>query len=680
MRYVFGFLILLVFLSMTGFASAIDSNWSMKSNGVVINENFGSTSAIYGEAVKIGNVPVWISGFNKTGDDQSTRGILEDSSGGTILTCTFSGNYCQFSTPYKLKSTFYYWIVADGDGSSVNRYRNNTGAGTLYPIQSDYFIWNGTIANNVRGIGDFYTVQALNVSNINPNLIDYEFIYNSSTYEIALESYTLNITVNSTFSPDSATFIYAGTSYSTTKTTDANQTYFTSSSVKIPLGIATRNATFQIAYGTDYYNVTTQQSVSAINLSICNPTINVPYLNITFKDETTLTYINATIPSATFTYWLGSASTNKTLSLINNTENPSYAFCFSPSGRTINILPYIQYASTGYPQRTYNPSILSFNNLTTNKVLYLLSSSSGLYVTFQVLGASGTPLQGVEVTANRTISGSPVTVGFGETDSAGAITFWLNPDFEHTFSFVKTGYDSYTTSLTPTQSQYTINLGTSTITSNDTQYSRDIRELIKPTGDFLYKNLNYSFNYTISTSYWTLDGWGFTLKYGNGTIIGTQSSSVDVGGTLNINANTSTQNKIVMQYFYVVNGTYVNGTRYWLTQSPNDFSITHFFTDLATYIDADMFGILGDDNGQFSKALIAVLILVGVTGIFGYRYGIQSEATILGIIFGIVLFLNTLNLIPNPSFLTESSVSLGDLISFIVLLITIGMVIKEESQ
>jgi hypothetical protein len=126
----------------------------------------------------------------------------------------------------------------------------------------------------------------------------------------------------------------------------------------------------------------------------------------------------------------------------------------------------------------------------------------------------------------------------------------------------------------------------------------------------------------------------------------------------------------------------MNGTKTWIVEIPNDYSIKHFFTRVSTYTDANLLGIRGaDGTDNFGKALLSVLILVLVAGTLTYRYGIISEAAIMGVIFGIVLFLDTMNFIPNPSssFL-NGSVQLGELLIYLTGALTIGMIFKEESR
>jgi len=368
------------------------------------------------------------------------------------------------------------------------------------------------------------------------------------------------------------------------------------------------------------------------------------------------------------------------LTFINNTANPSYPFCSIPSSESLNVDMVVQYKNTtSYPQRTYDPAVQVLTNTTTNKTLYLLNTVDGIYVTFQVLTGGNTPISGTLVNATRVIGSEDVIVGDGTTGAGGSVTFWLNPDFLHTMSFLKTGYDLYTTSLTPTQSIYTIVMGVGA-TTTAVDYNRGISITTLPTGSFINSDTTYSFNYTISTSYHLLDNFGMNLTYKNGTIINSQSSTTDVGGTLNHNFNTENSTKIIMNYYYTINSTQINGTTTWLVSASNSFSLWHFFTDLILYIDADIFGIQSDDNGYFAKALLSVVIIIMVSGGLSLRYGIQSEQAISGIIFSILLLLNILNFIPTPDSFLLRDVNIGNLLVAIMAMVTIAFVFKEEQR
>ncbi len=429
---------------------------------------------------------------------------------------------------------------------------------------------------------------------------------------------------------------------------------------------------FQLTYdGVKFNSSTYYQKVNPILFGLCNSTLTTKYLNISFKDEETNNFINASISSSTFYYYINDVTTNKTLTFSNNTNNFEYDFC-SLNNETINIIYSIQYLQgTDYPQRVAQGTSL-LTNITTNKTLYLLSSSDGIYVTFQVQNANTEQvINGVDVLGTRVISGEEITVAQGTTDSAGSVTFWLNPDFLHTFNFTKTGYSTYTTSIYPTQTSYTISLTSgSAEVSND--YTKGISYSIKPSGDYLTNNTLYNFNITINSTYWSLDEFGFYLYYGNGSLIdSTSSSSV---GTIGINANTLNTSYIKMNFYYTINSTYFNGTRTWYVDTGNNsFSILHFFNDLKLYMNAGFFGI---DN--FGRVLISIFIIVIVIGGIAIRYGIQNEAMLMGILFGIVYFFDVgVGLIPSVTF---GGNSISHFATIAVGLLLAGFLIKEEMR
>lgn len=502
--------------------------------------------------------------------------------------------------------------------------------------------------------------------------------YNSTSYETSQEVFTINISTLEDAVPASPLFWYNGSSY-VANITNGDNYYILSKEVTIPLvNSSPVNMSFNFTFTISSNAQSTQdyeQNVTAINLTICQSAPqNIPYANFTFKDESTLTSINATIPTSTLEYWLGDGSITKTLTYSNLTANDYYAFCFSPSNKDAEIDINMQYASSGYPQRIYNPIATNFSNSSTDTTLYLLSSADGLFVTFQVVTQAQTGLDGVAVSATRVLDGSVTEVGTGTTDSAGLVTFWLNPDFEHTFTFIKSGYDTFTTTLFPTQSSYTIVLGGGT--TNVTDYYRGVLVYIQPTEDFFDNHTIQNFSMIITSSYWDLDGFGFSIYYGNGTLIGTQSSS-DNGGSLYISGINVTGDSVYARYYFIVNGTtiYSYSARSWIIQSTEgrEFSILHFFDDLTTYITGGS-GLFGMDN--FGRILLSFIFIVMVVGGISYNYGLRSEGAIMGILFGVVFFLDVgLGFIPRIQF--GDVVAIPYLPTFITFLILMAVLFKE---
>ena len=459
--------------------------------------------------------------------------------------------------------------------------------------------------------------------------------FNNYTYQTAAETFSINVTATN----PTGTLYYNGTSHAGTRT--GTGPYVFNSTFDIPATEdITNNNTFYwdiVSGATTATTSTSNQNVSAITFAQCNATYTQAYLNFTALDEADSSVIaNVTIPLLSSSYWLGSGSQLKNFTFINNTGNQNYSFCFSPVDKNVSIDLSLQYEDeqSAYPQRTYEQTG-TLSNASTDLTLYLLKSADGQYVTFQVINLAESPIEGVNMKATRVISGSTITVGEGDTDAAGAITFWLNPNFAHTISANGTGYDYYTTSLTPTQTSYTINLGSSSISVDD--YTVGITTSINPTNSSLLNDTSYDFDFILSSSFWNVDEFGFVLK--NESDIAVASNSVSTNGgtaTVNYNIGNST-NYLTMDYYWVIAGNYTNGSKNWyvLNSAGTDWSIKIFFEDFQSYIDV---GLFGSDN--FGKSILIFLIIFTFTGIMSYKYGLISPVGVSTIAFGIVLFLD----------------------------------------
>lgn len=508
----------------------------------------------------------------------------------------------------------------------------------------------------------------------NSSFINWSYTYfennrtlNNESFQTEGESFNINVE-----GATSASLFYNGTEYTTTKSgNNFNRT------IQIPIANLGNNSIYWKFDGTtDSFN--SSQNVSETVFTLCsNQSYNTTFLNISFKDESDSSIINASIPTSTFEYWLGDGTITKTYTLINNTNNFNYEFCATPN-RTLNVDPVIQYKQgSAYPQRIWDPDTQQYTNTTTNQILYLLGVADGLYVTFQVFSGQVSSLIGVDVTGTRIIDLLTTTVAQGTTDAAGIVTFWLNPDFLHTFTFIKTGYVTVIQSIVPTQTLYTVTMAGGT-EDEFVNNAEGIQINTLPSGSFLDTNTFYDFTYTINSSILTLDEYGFELFYKNGTSIYSDTDTTSTGGTLDRSLNTTNESKIVMTYYYITNSTRINGTTYWLIYQVNAFSVYNFFNRVETYMSANIFGILGDDEGYFAKAMISILILILVTGTISLRYGLGSEAAVTGLLFGMIFMLNIFNLIPTPDFLTF--INLGDFLVFLIAIIAITTIIKEETR
>lgn len=561
------------------------------------------------------------------------------------------------TTSYNLTNATFNIYYANGSlfNSTTNTTFNSTNGTRMFVqnFQINNYLWNVKVCG-INATGTSCDSDLGNYSfNVGSNLTGE--LHNSTTYETEDEDFILNLTIPPSSTITNPYLNYNGTLYSATINDLGSNQYSITKTLDIPEGIGSNS--FFYKWDLDGINETSinyTQSVSQSLFARCNSTLTIRYINFTFQDEGNLSVIDASIPTSTFTYWLGSGLQNKTLNFIG-AENNSFAFCFSPQNRSLNIDYSLSYTKSGYQQRT-TESITSLSNLTTNKTLYLLADADGLFVTFQVVNTAEQPIEGVYVTANRTINGTTTLVGSGTTGAAGSVTFWLNPDFQHTLIFSKSGYDTYTTSLIPTQSSYTIQLVTGEIVATE-DYTKGVTYSILPAENTVINATVIPFNFTISTSFWTLEEYGFVIRNSSGASLGSVSDNTGTGGIVNLNINTSNYTSIVMDYYWVIEGNYTNSSRTWLiyNEEGTSWSIKQWFSDFSTYINSGMFGLDG-----FGKGIIIFLIILTFTGMMSWKYGLTSPAALAGIIWFLVYFFEVvLNVIPRYGALPFATILIG---------------------
>ncbi|MCK9429548.1 MAG: hypothetical protein M0R17_06050 [Candidatus Omnitrophica bacterium] len=625
------------------------------------------------------DIGINVKSYNISSNTSSDKCYLYDMSNNTLYTGFLSATNCYFLKYPRLEY-----------GTQAFLFVNKTSGYTRAQVTPFAYPITGTNIDFIRGHynGINYTDYAFILDTvfsyfgdtIDSNINSTSQIFNLSSFESYEETFKINISSDGVYSVN-ATLFYNNTNYGY-GTKIGNETFMEfTKKITIPLTeITAKNFTNLFYWNVSYGNSSAilnygNQVVKRFLFSLCNTTTNNRFLNLSFKDESTNIFINASLPSANFVYWLNNKNYNKTYILINNSYNYKYDFC-SLVNTTINTKVNIQYESLDYPQRIYQDT-LSLSNVTTNKTLYLLSSTDGIYVTFQLInGNTEQVLNGVSVIGTRSIGGESTTIAIGTTDSAGSVTFWLNPDFEHTFNFSKSGYDTYTTTIYPTQTSYTISM-TSGTTTTSIDYTKGISYQLSPSGGAKIASLmnmtTYNFTYSLASTYWDVSQFGFSLYYGNNSLVGSVYANTN-GGDIGLMANTLNSSNMIMKYYYVINSTYYNGTRTWFVErGAYEFSILHFFEDLTLYMDNGMFGI--DD---LARVFFCLLIITMVTGGVIMRYGINNEAAIMGILFGLVYFLDIgVGLLPQVRF---GNVAIEHFITIATALLLIGFLLKEESR
>ena len=473
----------------------------------------------------------------------------------------------------------------------------------------------------------------------------------------------LHINVTSGIPISSANLIYNGTPYSATVTNITGMSYKISRDLITPpvghnfVNDSNRNLYWNINFDSGVINTSTYyQNVSFIYLGLCNATWNIPYLNFTFKDESSSAIINGTIDASTWFYYLSSASVNKTFTYSTTANYTNYTWCFTPSSISVKtVVDQLQYSLPGYPQRRYELTETTLSSATLDKTLYLLAAGSGIYSTYSVQTSAGVAIENVKVTVERQIGANWVLVESGYTDTAGAVTFWLNPDYDHRITATKTGYTSFQGTIRPSSSSYTITLGTGV---GDAEYTSDlegIKWVHAPASGRLVANQSYNFQFNITSSKGNIIGCKMELTNMsdyvlNSTIIGCGSG----GGNLSFWRNMTDGTRFYGKYYVDIGDGYItlDADAYWILLDVDAIigTLKDFWEniiDIPEWSNDEM-------KREFSRIMWVFLIGIVLLGVLcsttGWDFSTQGGALLL--LFPIVLFISiggffTMNIGPN---------------------------------
>lgn len=517
------------------------------------------------------------------------------------------------------------------------------------------YLYPGSTKQGCRIPINFYSGTNFNLEYLNISITDFGYeensqTYNITTYETSTETFRLNISIDpNLYTTQSATLVYNGTAYTSTSSLQNGKVIFTST-IDIPLSISSyQNNTFywnislSNSSGTTYYQTSIKnQTVYPIYFSLCNSTNRAVYVNFTFKDESNSNSLSAFTDLSTWTYYLGGGTRNKTLLYSNQVySNSSYAFCLLSNNQTMKtVLQYYQYSATGFPQRQFYYSG-PLTNSTTNQILYLLNASAGVYTTFIANTQSGGTIPGVTVQVYRQISGLNTLISQGITDAAGASTYWLNPNYDHTVIFSKNGYNTQSLTLRPTQSTYTVVMNGGTSNASFSQYLSGVEWTHYPSQGVLQPNTTYTFGLNITADYGDITRCKLELLNNTAFVLTTVSGCSAYGGNISVNYNTG-NNQVVFMKFYIDQGSgYVvlDPFRYWVdaTNVSSYYTIKSFFESLNTF--SEDFG--GTDvRNNYTKLIAFFIVLTIIIGFISYNFG--TELTNPGwniiIMYGVILF------------------------------------------
>jgi len=606
-----------------------------------------------------------ILSLNKTSDSNAVECRILDFFNNSLGNSTFVNNRCNFSVPIEMYNDTIFFAVTSGANNGSYTHDQTSGA-VSYPITTANLIWlKGAVRQGI-GIGTEYT-NVFEIYNITTQRMDYTKMYALSNLITPSNNFitpNASIEFNATGETNagesgvlinSTLFVwFENNTLFGTNTTTMTGTY-DSSLISLSNFQINKNYIWNVKVCAA--NSTVTECSFSVNRTFTNnfstfgacgvTPLKTPFLNITFKNETTLEQqTNATV-NIKFTLWTELQNRNITYSYVNGTEWREYKFCYEVND-TLNAIVDIDYDNSESQQRTSSETLI-LNNGMINKTYYLMPTILGQFVTFQVINLADQIVSGVHVNATK----GGVLAEDEYTDAAGTVQFFLNPDSSYVLTFAKSGYETYITTITPSQTSYTITLNGGVSSVNKTQdYSRGISYTMR--GNTPYNNTIHNFNLTMVSSYWDLDSWGFTLSNAAKTKIYASNTSTANGGFLSTAINVGTNSSIFMNGFYIIDGNYTNFTNEFKVYTSGDtsFSLGNFFTDLKNYINLDNdtakgTGLFGLD--KFGLSLIIFLLIFIFTGVLSYQFGFKSPETIFFVIFGfIALFDAGLGILPTP--------------------------------
>lgn len=465
------------------------------------------------------------------------------------------------------------------NGTNLFLYKNNALFVTKYIGNNAYQI---RFIHNFGG-PCYMTIDDVRYINSNPPKVNFtefsneylipikfnSYSYNLTTYETMREGYVVNFTFNDTpYTLGSATLKYDASSLPATVTgTGGNRIAAVNRDIGLTPVNLTKDFYWEVgvsnATGTFYKNSTIK--IQAVNPTIfiqCNDTVNVSYINFQFKDENTLSFMNSSIDSGVWNHYLGTGAISKAAYLSNITQNnPNVSYCFFPSYLPIHTIATVGYSLTGYPQRTYYFSG-TLTNTTTNKILYLLASTDGIYATYVVVSGQGSYLSDVTATVSRDFSGIPTTIMQDQTGADGAVTFWMNPNYDHTVVFTKSGCTPYTLVHRPTSTSYTVAISCAGEAGTGVQptYVSPIEGIIwrkAPASGILSRGI-YNFSYYVNSTKSNLANALMQIVFPNGTIYANSTACVSgYGCYLTLTLNVTPGATIKGEYYIDIGNGYI---------------------------------------------------------------------------------------------------------------------------
>jgi len=413
-------------------------------------------------------------------------------------------------------------------------------------------------------------------------------------------NFTFDVTIDPlTMSGLNTTLFYNNTVYYTGVTSNFSQ--LVPAPTSVPNNATNLTFLWSVEVPGQELNLTSLlQEVRDFTLDDCSSN-SVLTWNFTFFNESGSNNAMTADYTATFNYTFG--STKKQLTL-TGTDEPNITVCMFPQGQTFTGTYDIAYSQTGHSQRRVTDDSVTYSNVTQNQNLFLIADSDAIAFSFSVVDNFASIIEGVLVTMSKGIE----LIESRETDGAGNAGFIGESDTSYGFVFTKTGFETFTTTITPNSGDKIQIRMNAPADQENASFSQGVGSKVSPLGRLLQNNTLYNFSINVTSNFWEITSCFIMIK-NNTDILQLHSPTFNVTHCLaNISFNTGTQTNIFSQMNYTLNTSAMLFVRQPYTVGltyEGEFSLMTWITDIKSFSKAGF-----DDFTRMIMALLIIIVIV----------------------------------------------------------------------
>jgi len=291
----------------------------------------------------------------------------------------------------------------------------------------------------------------------------------------------------------------------------------------------------------------------------------------------------------------------------------------------------------------------------TNLNIYLLNSTNGATITFNIKDQQDRPIENAFMAATNKVNTTHVVIEQKYSDFAGQVKFFLKPTTKYRFALEAEGYTTKIFDLEPSSASYTIVMTTIDSIPFTTILDK-VSYAILPIGTIVNASQQYNFSFITNSPGGHVTYFGLNTTVNNVSYLTTVSGSVG-GGTASISVNLS---NMIGKSFSI---------DHFMQITEEDLIIIHKTYYTSSVIDPGNYSavsVLDKYSGNFTTVMKSFISVLGTTALILSFAEIGVPAAMLGIIgVGSLTFFAIIGWVPT-------------LIAFIVGIIIVGMYIARS--